>query len=121
MGARPDTKKIGAKGERICVRYLQATGFRILKCNWYCRWGEIDIIASINGELVFTEVKTITSNNYCSAKELFNPAKRLRLLRTIKIFLSKQHSNIENWRFDLVCVIKDGNRLWLEYYKNVLA
>jgi putative endonuclease len=121
IGALPKNKETGNIGEAICACYLKNKGYKLLKKNWYKRWGEIDIIATHRGELVFIEVKTITSKNYCSAKELFNPAKRLRLVRTIKYFLHRQRDNIVNWRLDLVCVTKDGALFWIEQYKNVLA
>ena len=59
-------KKIGSKGEKIAVDFLKLHNYTIIEKNFFCRQGEIDIIAkdNIKGELVFLEVKTRTSNIY---------------------------------------------------------
>lgn len=119
MCAWVSTKKIGHAGEVICARYLTKKGYKLISLNWYCRWGEIDIIAKEGSFVTFVEVKTVTSKRYCNAIDLFSPAKRRKLLRTIGIFALKY--KISDWRLDLVCLTKTENKLWIEHYKNVLA
>ena len=36
---------------------LEANGYEIIECNFYCRFGEIDIIAKDGEYIVFCEVK----------------------------------------------------------------
>ena len=38
-------KVIGGFGERKACEYLESIGYRILRLNYNCRFGEIDIVA----------------------------------------------------------------------------
>ena len=38
-------QELGRKGEEAAVRYLKSRGYAIVKRNWFCRFGEADIIA----------------------------------------------------------------------------
>ena len=55
-----NNKILGNLGERIAKIYLQINGYQILKCNFRCRFGEIDLIAKKEGTLHFIEVETRT-------------------------------------------------------------
>ncbi len=50
--------EVGRLGEHICCTWLEAHGTEVLERNWRCRFGEADVIAREDGELVFVEVKT---------------------------------------------------------------
>ena len=47
---------LGKTGEDIATQYLIQKGYKIVERNFYCRQGEIDIIAKDKNELVFIEV-----------------------------------------------------------------
>lgn len=121
MGADANTIQKGRRSELLCAKYLKTLGYSVIKQNWYCRWGEIDIIAKNRTELIFVEVKSVSSRKYCTAQELFNPAKRRKLVKTINYFIMLNSSKKFSWRLDLVCLTKDVDRIWIEHYKNVLA
>jgi putative endonuclease len=121
MGAASVTRQLGTMGESLCAFYLRRLGYTVLCRNWYCRWGEIDIIAQKSGQLIFVEVKTVSSTKFCTAKELFHPAKRRKLLRSIAYYNLSKKCAVNDWRLDLICLTKDDKKVWLEHYKNVLA
>jgi len=50
--------RLGAKGERLARRHLEARGFEILDANFRTRHGELDLVAADERHLVFCEVKT---------------------------------------------------------------
>lgn len=50
-------RAIGAEKESVVCQYLMAKGYDILETNYWCRLGEIDIIARQGEYLVFVEVK----------------------------------------------------------------
>lgn len=54
------SKNLGQWGERIAMRTLQRSGFRILACNLRLKKGEIDILAEevASGAIVVVEVKS---------------------------------------------------------------
>jgi putative endonuclease len=56
--------------EDIACEYLTSLGYRILHRNFYCRGGEIDIIALDGDVLVFVEVKGTTTTKSCGAHQL---------------------------------------------------
>ena len=49
-------KEFGNTGEDIATEYLEKQGYIILERNFYCKQGEIDIIAKDKNEVVFVEV-----------------------------------------------------------------
>jgi putative endonuclease len=51
-------RKLGAHGERLAGRHLEARGFRLLDANFRTRHGELDLVAADQRHLVFFEVKT---------------------------------------------------------------
>lgn len=111
-----NTKNIGNLGEKLAITYLQSKGYKILKNNWYCNHGEIDIIAKINDILVFVEVKYRKNDMYITVLESFAYKKRLHLRRSIGIFLSTYKLQNLNYQVDLL-YISSGK---ISHYKNVL-
>ena len=53
-----EKRNFGNLGENIAVEYLKRNGYSIVCRNFYCKMGEIDIIAKEKNEIVFVEVKT---------------------------------------------------------------
>lgn len=51
-------RRLGALGEGIAVRHLEARGFEVVERNFRTRHGELDVIARDERFLVFCEVKT---------------------------------------------------------------
>jgi putative endonuclease len=51
-------RTLGATGERLAARHLEARGFEIVDRNFRTRHGELDLVASDGRFLVFCEVKT---------------------------------------------------------------
>ena len=42
---RIENSNKGKYGENIAVKYLKAHGYKIVERNYYCKFGEIDVIA----------------------------------------------------------------------------
>jgi len=51
-------RRLGARGEELAARHLEARGFEIVERNFRTRYGELDIVARDVRALVFCEVKT---------------------------------------------------------------
>jgi putative endonuclease len=51
-------RTLGAAGELLAARHLEARGFEIVDQNFRTRYGELDLVASDRRFLVFCEVKT---------------------------------------------------------------
>ena len=58
MSATDPRRQLGAKGEELARRHLEARGFAVLEANFRTRHGELDLVAADERHLVFCEVKT---------------------------------------------------------------
>jgi|SRR5687768_7617261 len=55
----PDRRRmLGARGEELAARHLEARGLQVVERNFRTRYGELDIVARDPRFLVFCEVKT---------------------------------------------------------------
>lgn len=57
-----ERKNLGRVGEEEATSYLKKAGHKILARNYKTKFGELDIVASKNGAIVFVEVKTRIKN-----------------------------------------------------------
>lgn len=96
-----DTKSLGYFGEKKAADYLRLRGYRILETNYSCRFGEIDIIASKGGFVVFVEVKLRKNADFAEAKEFVTYSKQQRLIKTAQLWLSCKASELQP-RFDVI-------------------
>jgi putative endonuclease len=55
---RDPRRALGAMGEDLARRHLEARGFMVLDSNFRTRHGELDLVAADRHHLVFCEVKT---------------------------------------------------------------
>ena len=98
---------IGALGEDLIAKYLQAKGWLILHRRWHCRWGELDIIAQPQqGELVFVEVKTRSPRNWDANGLLaITSQKQAKLWQAAELFLAASPELADGvCRFDVALV-----------------
>jgi putative endonuclease len=51
-------RRLGALGEELAARHLEARGFEVVERNFRTRYGELDVVARDQRFLVFCEVKT---------------------------------------------------------------
>lgn len=59
-----DKIRLGKIGEETAAEILRSKGYRILKQNYRCKQGEVDIIAAKGPLISFVEVKTRQGMNY---------------------------------------------------------
>ena len=95
----------GAKGEREAARTLRRRGHRVMVRNYRCPAGEIDLITTDRGQLVFVEVKTRTSDAAQDPLDTVSPAKWRRIERAARYYRLQHVRGDPPSRFDLVTVI----------------
>ena len=71
----------------MAARFLKNKGYLVLETNYRCRWGEIDIVAVDEGQIVFVEVRTRNGNEFGTPEESITPAKKSRLVVTAEYYL----------------------------------
>ena len=81
--------EVGIQGEKRVAQFLRQRGFNVIKRNYQCRFGEIDIIAE-NGEyILFVEVKTRKANALVSGIAAVDSHKQSRLTLAAQDYISK--------------------------------
>ncbi|NPA12166.1 MAG: YraN family protein [Epsilonproteobacteria bacterium] len=77
----------GYIGEQKAADYLQNQGYRIIEKNFYCKGGEIDIIAYKNDTLHFFEVKS------GKGEPVYNitPVKLRRIIKCAEFYILKNN------------------------------
>lgn len=97
--------------EEIAKRYLQSNNYLILDTNFYCRLGEIDIIALKNSVICFVEVKGRKNIDFGYPREYVTPSKIRKIIAAAKYYLMKKSYSDLNCRFDVLEIIEDKKEI----------
>ena len=94
---------LGQWAEQEAVNILLSHHYQILKLNYFSRFGEIDIIAQYQKNLIFVEVKARAPTQLGKAFEVVSLSKQKKLLKTALMFL-QDHPDYEQYycRFDVI-------------------
>ena len=84
-----DKRVFGQIGENTAADVLRAKGYRVLKQNYRCRYGEIDIIAERDGDMCFVEVKSRQSLSFGRPCEAVTEEKKRHLRRAAHCYLDE--------------------------------
>ena len=84
------SKQEGLQGEALVADYLRHNGFQLVAHGYYCRFGEIDLIAWEGNTLCFIEVKTRTNLEMGLPREYVTPTKQKKLRKTALFYLSEK-------------------------------
>jgi len=93
---------LGRRGESAAEAVLLARGYRILARNYRCPLGELDLVASEGGAVVFIEVKTRRGARAGSGAEAISGRKRRRLMLLARYYLAAHGLEGRPCRFDVV-------------------
>ena len=107
-------------GESIASDFLTKKGYRIIEKNFRHGYGELDIIATNNGILVFVEVKTRTTQLFGGAREAIRTTKLKNIIRTA-LFYKMLHPELpQALRIDAVLIdIDTKNSKHIEHIENI--
>lgn len=101
-------RQIGSDKEEIAKTYLMDKGYHIIETNFYCRSGEIDLIAYDKEYLVFVEVKYRKSSKNGFPIEAIDRRKIMKISRTAIYYISKVlHTMDIPMRFDVILILDD--------------
>jgi putative endonuclease len=95
---------LGRTGERLAAEQLERCGYHILERNFRCRYGEIDLIAEQQQELVFVEVKTRRGQAYGRPEEAVTEQKQRKIIQVALYYLDLHTCSERQWRVDVVAV-----------------
>src|SRR5258706_16113637 len=95
---------LGISGETLACAELQRRGYAILERRYRTRVGEIDIIASDLGTIVFVEVKARMGEDFGGAAAAITGWKQRRIAQMAVDYLSRRRLHNCPCRFDVVTV-----------------
>ena len=98
---KANNRLTGAWGEAIAAEYLRKKRFKIVAVGYYCRFGEIDIIAQNGKYLVFAEVKLRKNGSFAQDREFVDSRKQDRIRMTASMYLSQNPTKLQP-RFDVI-------------------
>jgi len=118
-----DTEQLGRWGEKQAEQFLKRKGLRTLTRNFRCKTGEIDLImVDSDGTLVFVEVKTRANENFGPSESAVTAAKKTRMFRAARYFLSSHKIDGRPYRFDVVTIVlAEKGPAEIRHYENVFV
>jgi putative endonuclease len=97
-------QQIGRWGEDLAKKFLESHGYEILDRNIYTSYGELDIIAQKDDEIVIVEVKTRTTKTFGFPEDAITNQKIQHLIESAQTYLQKEPDVDHHWRIDVITV-----------------
>jgi putative endonuclease len=110
--------KRGVEAEAMAAAFLEHKGLKILARNYRCRLGEIDLVAREGDTTVFVEVRSRRSSAFGGAAASITAAKRQRLLKAARHYISRQRA-LPQCRFDALLI--QGEPPHIEWLRNAFG
>ena len=98
--SRGDLRLLGRWGESKVAEWLRKKGYKVVGAGYRCRFGEIDLIATDDKFICFTEVKLRKDSGFAQAREFVEKHKQERLRLTAQHYLCQHPSELQP-RFDV--------------------
>jgi len=108
-------KAIGDIAEQRACEYLQRQGLKLLRRNFRCRGGEIDLIMQHGDSLVFIEVRYRRHTAFGRAAETVSSLKQNRIIRCAQFYINRFQCWNSAARFDVVSLEGDRNQLQIDW------
>jgi len=108
-------RRFGDRGEDLAAAFFMERGFTVVKRNWNCRAGEIDLILERSGKFHFVEIKTRRSLAFGYPEEAITRKKMHHLRLAIELYLRAMTIPAKDYQIDALAILinKNGHP---EYY-----
>jgi len=101
----------GEWGERTAQNYLVQEGYQVLAVNYRHKFGELDIVCTIQETIVFVEVKTRFSKGFGLPEEAVDYRKQCQLRKLAQIFMLDKKMKNKTIRFDVIAITRDKHHI----------
>lgn len=112
----------GQQAEDLAAQHLQTAGLKLLARNYYCRYGEIDLVCQdarhAMPSLVFVEVRYRRSAQFGGALESITPSKQQKIHLAASHFMQNQPAQTAA-RFDVVAISGDLQQPRIDWLEDV--
>jgi putative endonuclease len=98
----------GQRGESFASQYLIEQGYTILSQNWRTKYGELDVVATLNNQLVVVEVRTRAIKSLSSfgiPEESITLYKQNKLRKLALLYMQRFPALPRSIHFDCIFVI----------------
>lgn len=109
--SRTSKQEAGQKGESLAEGLLLEKGLKLLKRNYRCKLGEVDLIMQDGLVRVFVEVRLRAPTDYGMGYETVAAKKQRKIINTARHYQQKE----DYWgdiRFDVVSIERSGGDDW---------
>ena len=105
-------REVGSSKEKKAASYLESAGYKIITTNYFCKAGEIDIVAEEDGYLCFIEVKYRADGSAGFPEEAVDVRKAARITKSAMFYMNENGIPQDTTcRFDVVAIL--GNETTL--------
>jgi putative endonuclease len=94
----------GQWGEEQAAQYLISQDYEIVDRNVRNEFGELDLIAKKDEQLVFVEVKARRSEDFGFPEEAVTESKKQHILDAAQSYLNEHPQMLGDWRIDVISV-----------------
>jgi putative endonuclease len=102
-------QSLGQTGEDAALRWYRDHGYTLVARNWRCPLGELDLVLSRGGLLVFCEVKSRAGVAFGGGFDAVTWRKQRKLRQLAEVFLLTSGANPAKSRFDVASVLVRGS------------
>ena len=109
-----NTRETGKHYEDLALAHLKQQGMQLIKSNFECKTGEIDLIMKDQDYYVFVEVRYRAKGAYGGGIESVTAVKRRRIIKTASYYLvcNNLYDQVP-CRFDVVAISDNNNVHWI--------
>lgn len=100
-------REIGALGEERVARFIEEQGCKILEKNYFCKIGEIDLIARDGDFTVFIEVKYRKGTEKGRPFEAVGFPKQVKIMKCAMLYAQSKRLFERPMRFDVIEILGD--------------
>ena len=116
-----NTIEKGRKGEQLAIDFLKKKGIEIIAKNVRTEYGEIDIIARHNAELLFIEVKTRYTKEFGEPETAITHQKRKHMINSARAYLMENYEKDPVWRIDVIAInMNKKGKSTIRWFKNAI-
>jgi putative endonuclease len=99
---------LGRRGESLAAQALQQGGYTVVERNWYCPYGEVDLVAECGEDLYFVEVRTRRASAYPTPEQSLTQRKHTRMEMVARAYLGTHATRAPlTWHLSFVAVALD--------------
>lgn len=109
----------GNASERLAADFLKRQGLKILERQFFTRFGEIDLIAKDDNEIVFVEVKARRSSDFGYPEESVTQKKLEKIAGVGEFYLKQKGWERRPFRIDVVAIEGEGKNVKIHHIVGV--